>query len=35
MKKPVTTVLDWLWDCFTKLVMNQGRDGTGLRRPPP
>lgn len=24
MKKPVAVVLDWLWDCLTYLVMNQG-----------
>ena len=24
MKKPVTAVLDWLWDCLTYIVMNQG-----------
>jgi hypothetical protein len=24
MKKPVTAVLDWLWDRLTYIVMNQG-----------
>jgi hypothetical protein len=33
MKKPVTVVLDWLWDRFTHVVMNQGRTRSSSGHP--